>query len=834
MKMHTSYLTLFSVLFGTSTGIFLSLCFKGFWSFEIAIQILLVLVLGSVSGFLCKKGLGIIVKTNRNNENSRINIIFLFLLSILLTSFLGLQFLNQTLYFPPVKMEIKLSTENPNQLTQPQMVLNAIGIDQNIFFTANKVLSPGCTVMGEGYTSNETGECSLLFDIDVSRAGQLELDFEKGESAGMVEISLRSLKDKFDLFQTTTENFAYYIDIGPDLVSKKVRYPIIAISFTSLVGMLFVILSLLDATIFKKIASREQSKAKHWSIWGSIAIYGSFILGALLYTSGWLGNHPSTFINLESDAANIASFSAAYDHPENFERDAFLSDPANYKSYFAFHIPLIRTLAKIVGTYSSAFAVLLFPVILLQLIGYFSLGLILFKNRYLSFLFTWVLAFPVKMPVSEFFGVSLDVIPRFLFQSILPFLLIFIIKKVEQKNLWWLGALLFSASLYIHPVSGPAWIAVYFISIIFVCNGKNKISWWLNYVGSVVIAILGLIPFVLSFFGSANSDAGDMKLLQEITLERLTSQTESMGALYWRYFSTYVFENWTMILLWGISILFLGFALISIIGIGSKSLKTMTKQAGTTTLLLVSWWISILLICVVLPILDEIYVQKTGNLQLLREIRRTMRYYIPLLWITFFWVGTQILNWIETQNRPQKKRTRFYWLVLITCFSILYIMELNPNDNLAIKNEISCIKQGKLICEVPGNEKEKIEFYDEVSSIVKQNELIFPDPSPEYMKDSLIPRYYNLRSVAYTYKDGGSAGNTSIKFIENWWNITNKISPYLPTSENPLDLAVLNIAKEIESDYFIFVKTENSDFEKLDAEKIVFQNEYGIIYRIDK
>jgi hypothetical protein len=436
------------------------------------------------------------------------------------------------------------------------------------------------------------------------------------------------------------------------------------------------------------------------------------------------------------------------------------------------------------------------------------------------------------MPVSEFFGVSLDVIPRFLFQAILPFLLIYIVAKIEQKNIWWVGALLFSASLYIHPVSGPSWLVVYFLSIIFVCKGKNALSWWLQYFGVVILSILGLIPFVLSFFGSSNSDPANMTLLNEITLERLSSQTESMAALYSRYFSTYVYENWTMVILWGISILFLGSVAISIFGFGSKSQIKISEPSKRVSLLIFSWWISITLVSVILPIFDEIYVQKTGNIQILREIRRSMRYFIPLLWMTFFWIFAQISSRIKIMLDFETKRIQYYWMMLAFCFSLLYFGNSNLLNNYAIKNEISCLKQGSIICEVPGNEKSKIEFYDHVTNIVQINELLFPDPSPDYMKDSLIPRYYCLRSIAYTYKDGGSTGNTSMEFIENWWKITNEIAPFLPNSDHPLDLAVLEVAIKTGSDYFILVKTENSYLEVLSQSRIVFENDYGILYSL--
>ena len=98
---------------------------------------------------------------------------------------------------------------------------------------------------------------------------------------------------------------------------------------------------------------------KTW-LW-EVCLSGFVRFIALAYTCGRVGLHFNDFLLSSSDAANIASFSAALDHPQLFANDALLSNPANFSFYSTLHIPLIRILAKWFGNYSTPFAFLIFP-----------------------------------------------------------------------------------------------------------------------------------------------------------------------------------------------------------------------------------------------------------------------------------------------------------------------------------------------------------------------------------------------------------------------------------------------------------------------------------------
>ena len=91
-----------------------------------------------------------------------------------------------------------------------------------------------------------------------------------------------------------------------------------------------------------------------------LGVFLGFIIIALAFTTGGIENHFGDYILPSSDSANISSFVAALDHPQLFSNDPLLKNPANFAFYNP-HIPLIRWLGRILGNYSSPFALLIFP-----------------------------------------------------------------------------------------------------------------------------------------------------------------------------------------------------------------------------------------------------------------------------------------------------------------------------------------------------------------------------------------------------------------------------------------------------------------------------------------
>jgi hypothetical protein len=814
----------FPLFFAISSGLTFSMVIPGFWFMTIGYRWGLLVLFSGIFLFIYHRFFNYIWKIVDFSKTNRLKYLLILLLSLFITYLFGQLFINKWINLPTVPLEIELSIENPHQIENPEFFIESLSINNKFVSIERNMFSKECQINNDGHYSNSGGTCIFSYPIDVSKDGQVNILFATDKMGGVVDINIRALHETIDLYQVNNGNHTFTVSYSPDFSPKKIRYPLVLIIYISIFINSLCILLGSDGVITTYLNKQNHTGKKISALTKELLVLIIFFVIAFMFTCGRLGNHPFQFLQLESDAANIASFSAAYDNPENYTRDPFLSDPQNYSAYFAFHIPLIRTLGKLFGSYTTAFTILLFPVIIVQLFGFYLLGKKLYSNRLIAFLLSLATMLPIRMPVYEYFGLNNDVIPRFLFQAILPYLLMLLLNIIDTPSKWWLGGLAFSAGLYIHPVSGPAWIMAYYLSILFVTNIKEIRFWWLYFIKACFFTVLGMLPFIWAFFVPSGNEIYNIPLIKEIMSERLASQTESVFSMYSNYFQTYVATNWPLIVLWLVTIGFLIELPIQEI-IKRNKIDDGYKHNHKAVY---AWWIAILFASIVIPLLDEIYIQKTGGLPVLREIRRNLRYFIPLLWITIFIFISQINRWMDQKgiNKPAKG----YLACIICVFMAIYAVQSKSFINNAFRHEFICLQQGKLFCQSQAGENEKIEFYQAVTRLVGKEELIFPDPSPDYMQDSLIPRYFCLRSIAYTYKDGGGAGSTTMQFITDWWRITQKLDPYLPNSEHPLKIDVLDIAKETGAEYFIFISPDPEIKLQLNQNCIAFQNEYGILY----
>ncbi|HEX9028943.1 MAG TPA: hypothetical protein VF823_07205, partial [Anaerolineales bacterium] len=236
-------------------------------------------------------------------------------------------------------------------------------------------------------------------------------------------------------------------------------------------------------------------KVNRWD-WAAAA---SFMLFALVYFIGRLqGNFPN--VDLGGDAANIASFAAAWAHPEYFRGDALLGNLDNIRIYATVHIPLLQWLNGLLGNYGLAMTSTLAPHIFIQMLGFYIFGRVVLKNRYWAFLFAVATTTPFMMNLGERWGIMEDPVPRFTFQALLPYLLTLAWLWRSQPRRWpWVMAFT-GALVYLHPVSTPAWaLAIWLGMWLFIPSGWS----WIKRLGFMfvngLVLMLVAAPFILNY-----------------------------------------------------------------------------------------------------------------------------------------------------------------------------------------------------------------------------------------------------------------------------------------------------------------------------------------------
>ncbi len=113
-------------------------------------------------------------------------------------------------------------------------------------------------------------------------------------------------------------------------------------AFNGLVGIIKIVINKL--VIFRDQHNFSETGALKWRLtWkDGIILISFFFSGLLLYLSDIQGSYPNPV--LASDSANIASFAAAVENPDLFQKDELLSNSQNLLSYSTINIPILNLL----------------------------------------------------------------------------------------------------------------------------------------------------------------------------------------------------------------------------------------------------------------------------------------------------------------------------------------------------------------------------------------------------------------------------------------------------------------------------------------------------------
>lgn len=539
----------------------------------------------------------------------------------------------------------------------------------------------------------------------------------------------------------------------------------------------------------------SHSIKKTW-FWDAACLALFFII-ALVYTCGRVGLHFNDHLLSSSDAANIASFSAALDHPGSFANDSLLNNPANFSFYSTLHVPLIRALAKWFGNYSTPFAFLIFPVTLLHLIGYYWLGREVLKDRWFALIFSLMVLIPVQLNLSEIWGLWQDVIPRFLFQSLLPFELAAVMRWGKKPKSWpWLMAAM-GLLIYIHPVSLPAWALAVILSLWIMAPAMPKKQKLLHLVLAGLLFLVVVLPFAFNYlstttFGSRGSIP--YAELMDILRKRLITGFLDLNIAFKDFIKIAVISDWLMILLW---------AFVFIGGLVFFFFFIRQKKDKTTLLVLGSMWFSIFFVSVVLPLLDHSLAARLQRLPYEFDLVRNLRFSIPLLLLSALYLLIQIQ--VESKRRWGKSRSNVIsftfalaGLLFLTGWAVRNILSNEP----AFAQTARCWSSGQWVCPFPqeANIVRQIDLLEKIKELTPTGAkfLAAADTS------ELMIRYFSLRPLIYSYKDGGSFIYANLNSLRLWWQQYNEISQVQSYNSRAAYLdGLLAFARKYHADYLV-------------------------------
>ncbi len=555
-----------------------------------------------------------------------------------------------------------------------------------------------------------------------------------------------------------------------------------------------------------------------------------FVATSIFLTLGRVGTAFDSFALLTPDLGVYASIAVGQDQPDLFPGDPFISNEKNINSYNMIYVPLIRALKNIFGNYGTACAFLLPFFIFIHLIGYYVLGVSIFKNPWAGLFIALLISAPIST-YYDFWGLILDALPRFLYQGMLPFLLALFIARGHNPR-WWPVIMAGLGILnYIHPLSTPTWAIAFTLALWVSASG---VKFWekVRMLGvAILVLVLILLPFLMNYVGSTAAGTTDVvhyaQTLAILQARFSTMSTTSLLAVLLNFFAGQqgvVFKS-----IWYIV------CALAVAGViyGLTSPKASTEYAYMRQI--AAWLVGIFIGSGLLPVLEQAVFAYLKQIPPEFELARTFRYMIPLILLSAFSALWMVKN--ELQNKSRLGPTLSRNIFIAAGVALLVAWGLRGEAQRlefrgAVRQNMRCWLQAQLVCSLPQESMDLIDVLDVVREETPLGSRIFSEGQ------EVAVRYYAIRPLVYTYKDGAPLAYTNPEQLLKWsaqQEVMDRLSfiRRFPFRRKEFMKDILELASNAGAEYLILAESYNSNLFYPDALSLIYSNDNYSLYKIN-
>ncbi len=488
---------------------------------------------------------------------------------------------------------------------------------------------------------------------------------------------------------------------------------------------------------------QERKKLDRVNYW-DFGIVVIFLLIACLFFYNPCQNQ-NKFIELGGDAATYTTGVAALDHPELFTNDVLYGEMKNFEIYLGFHILLIRLLFFFTNNYGYSFQILILPHVFFHLLGFYILGKLLLKNRFWAFFLSIIISIPISLN-QERWGVWLP-LPRFLFQTFLPFLLYYAMKWKNEPRKWHYLMILTALSVYLHSFSGLIWGFCFFLGFVaFLPEEWSRLKKITMLLGQGFLFMVLITPYAINFLpGHQYGSSIDYDFVIYVLKNFFPNNIFNVGEVLISFVK--------MTLMNGIFI----FALMSIF----ISFILFSKEIKEQIRLILIWSAGILFVSILIPFVERLVEKIFRLIPFEVVLTRGIRFIYPLMLLVIVITFSNL--YLRSRGKNIKNLIIIFGLVLISIYSFL-------ERNILIY-EWQKIK--------PFNTDSSSDCRDieNKSQAIKSIEIMTPPGSKilSYTWDGVETvefyeiRYAALRPLVFNFKDSGQFAYRDYDKLKSWY-----------------------------------------------------------------
>ena len=512
------------------------------------------------------------------------------------------------------------------------------------------------------------------------------------------------------------------------------------------------------------------------------------------------------------DGANILSFVVGRLYPEVFAGDPLLSDPGNFAHYQIFTTAWTTVIGRWAGgEFALAYLILAIPCVFLHLSGFFLLFRVTGAGPLSAAFCSLAMLATVPAVTGTYWGGFTDPQPRFLFQSLLPFLLVGAWMWRDLPKRWPLLFVALGLATYVHPVSGPA-VAFAVWCAVLAANLANT-DWRPRTVRLIAVGFLYLA--VIAPFAYLYASVGENARGSEVSTDLVLSIAEN------RFAEGYL--DLPLLLSRGIATTWLN--LRGAFAIGAVFLAVWLWRRGGENRafvhLLGGFLVGLAIVSVLVPLLDHLVAAWLDRYPVQIDLVRNTRYFIPAVLVLFF-VG---INRFLADKRPRAAPALVVVLSLVWLAGSPIATGLGTGSPIgAVVDTASCVLTSRR-CQDPNSTRQP---YRELVSYLRQS----TDPNARLFAtggDHAL-RYAARRTLVFSDKDGGAFAYTNHRALLQWHGLLeqNRAAADQPEPEQRLR-AWLQLARQLEADYLVSEHPVDPGW-PLDGARILFENDrYAVL-----
>jgi hypothetical protein len=217
------------------------------------------------------------------------------------------------------------------------------------------------------------------------------------------------------------------------------------------------------------------------------------------------------------------------------------------------------------------------------------------------------------------------------------------------------------------------------------------------------------------------------------------------------------------------------------------------------------------------------------------ELTRTLRYLIPLILLAAFSVLWTARKRVQQKNamRPSIIGNLFIAssLVLLLAWGLRGV-EQRREFRSVVRQNLTCWSQAKMICPLPQASMDFIAVMDAVREMTPLHAHIFSEGQ------EVAVRYYALRPLMYTYKDGAPLAYTDTAQLLVWnehyeeMNHLGYIRQF-PFRRNGFVRGIVELALDADAEYLILWEPYDPDLFYPDTLGLLYTNQTYSLYTIN-